>query len=245
MRARRVHFHNKVTVISPVSYSTNIAGLASSHRQDRISTIRLSGSGPEEESASDKVESEDDLDFDWEFRQQPRRVRKRIQKEMNTDIANNEAGGSGNGSQSDANNEPTTATQEGEAPRRARSSHPDPRRHIEGLVNITIGRLDRIRNIVKYRNSEISDINDEMIEEKTLPLGEQYPCYEIMYRNEIELVRAARNALITRVKELHKRLDELADKRAAIDESDGLKCTIRPMYMGFKRTDEWDELFAY
>jgi chromosome segregation ATPase len=120
---------------------------------------------------------------------------------------------------------------------------PDTRTDLEAHLNCHLSDLDRIRKSVQDYNDRIRDLNQR--KDARARQGKAAAGTLAVIHQEIELIHKQRDDLHPFVEYFHGQIKRIADHRAELDKSQGLECTVYNMYLGFKRENEWQELFSY
>ncbi|EXJ86724.1 hypothetical protein A1O3_03677 [Capronia epimyces CBS 606.96] len=267
-----VRFDDQVTTISPVNSTTNIAGQQDNLDTTAEPKPLLGRVSSQPLSAPADEEDPNDFDFDWEGRRESikaRSLRNRVRKRFSSNNSESEQANKstmsskGNNEQDGADSLPglksivSTLKKVGSThsnnSSKSESSEttqtqpfddlPGDRAGLEARLNIHLGRLDRLRNQVRLFNDVIQDYYDYFESQRNI--HNLAPSVEAPLIEELEQVLKMRAGFEKSVKFHHNTIDRIARARAQLDKSQGLKCTVWDMYMGFKREAEWAQLFAF
>ncbi|KAL2410468.1 hypothetical protein ABEF95_008157 [Exophiala dermatitidis] len=257
-----VRFDELVTNISPLTSSTNLAGQneakAVTPPRARISIKPLS---PPAEVTGNEEEGLTDFDFDWEARRasiRARSLKNRLRRTLDAYSLSNMASEADRAESlsslkslvstlrkagSTHSNNSSKSENSENANGQASDNLPEDRAGLEAQLNIHLGRLDRLRNQVRLFNDLIKDYYDLL--DTQARIHAKLPEVEKTVLEELDNIRQMRAAFEKSVKFHHGKIDQIAVARARLDKSQGLKCTVWDMYMGFKKEAEWAQLFAF
>jgi hypothetical protein len=118
----------------------------------------------------------------------------------------------------------------------------DPR-ELEGFLNRHLSALDHLKRTVEARNQEIREYCTRAAYFYNLK-PRACPQFLRQLDAEIHVLRAQRNGLQALVQMRHDEIVRIAEHRKAMDEENGLKCTVYDMYLGFRKLDEWEVRFS-